>query len=103
MKKISNREEANNYYKLLNSAIDEFSNKTKSRPSEMHKYLSNNKKVFLKRLELDDVDGVEGVLNDILLHKKHMEDDKVITFEKYSKLNENLFEISSLTSKILKL
>ena len=95
MKTISNREEANNYYKIVNSAVDDFQKKTKARNSELHNYFKRNGKSFLKRLEVSDVIGIENVLNDVLLHKKHLEDDKVITFESFSKLNENTINIGS--------
>ena len=52
MKKISNREEANKYYKLVNNAINDFMGETKARPSEVHKYLTKNGVKFLKKLEL---------------------------------------------------
>ena len=95
MKKISNREEANNYFKVINNAVNKFSEETKSRPSEMHRYLYRNGKSFLKRLGLDEVEGIQGVLSDVLLHKKHLEEDKIITFESFSKVNEGLLNISS--------
>ena len=95
MKKISNREEANNYYKLVNNAINDFMGETKARPSEVHKYLTKNGVKFLKRLELSDVEGIESVLNDVLLHRRHMEDDKIITFESFSKLNESSVNVGS--------
>ena len=95
MKKISNREEANNYYKLVNNAINDFMGETKARPSEVHKYLTKNGVKFLKRLELSDVEGIDSVLNDVLLHRRHMEDDKIITFESFSKLNESSVNVGS--------
>lgn len=95
MKKISNREEANKYYKLVNNAINDFMGETKARPSEVHKYLTKNGVKFLKRLELSDVEGIDSVLNDVLLHRRHMEDDKVITFESFSKLNESSINVGS--------
>jgi hypothetical protein len=95
MKKISNREEANKYYQQINKAVDDFLQSTKSRPSETHKYLRYNGKSFLKRLEIEDVVGIENVLNDVLLHKKHLEDDKVMTFEKFFSVNENFINVGS--------
>ena len=95
MKKISNREEANKYYKLVNNAINDFMGETKARPSEVHKYLTKNGVKFLKELELSDVEGIDSVLNDVLLHRRHMEDDKVITFESFSKLNESSINVGS--------
>ena len=95
MKKISNREEANKYYKLVNNAINDFMGETKARPSEVHKYLTKNGVKFLKRLELSDVEGIDSVLNDVLLHRRHMEDDKIITFESFSKLNESSINVGS--------
>ena len=95
MKKISNREDANKYYKLVNNAINDFMGETKARPSEVHKYLTKNGVKFLKRLEISDVEGIDSVLNDVLLHRRHMEDDKVITFESFSKLNESSINVGS--------
>jgi hypothetical protein len=95
MKKISNREDANKYYKLVNNAINDFMGETKARPSEVHKYLTKNGAKFLKRLEISDVEGIDSVLNDVLLHRRHMEDDKVITFESFSKLNESSINVGS--------
>ena len=95
MKKISNREEANKYYKLVNNAINDFMGETKARPSEVHKYLTKNGAKFLKKIELSDVEGIDSVLNDVLLHRRHMEDDKVITFESFSKLNESSINVGS--------
>jgi len=95
MKKISNREEANKYYKLVNNAINDFMGETKARPSEVHKYLTKNGVKFLKKLELSDVEGIDSVLNDVLLHRRHMEDDKIITFESFSKLNESSINVGS--------
>lgn len=97
MKKISNREEANKYYKLVNNAVNDFMGETKARPSEVHKYLSKNGVKFLKKLELSDVEGIDSVLNDVLLHRRHMEDDKIITFESFSKLNESSINVGSPT------
>ena len=95
MKKISNREDANKYYKLVNNAINDFMDKTKARPSEVHKYLSKNGAKFLKNLEVSDIQGIDSVLNDVLLHRRHMEDDKVITFESFSKLNESSINVGN--------
>jgi hypothetical protein len=97
MKKISNREEANNYYKVINTAVDDFISKTKARPSEVHKYLNKNGKSFLKRLEVDEIEGMQNILNDVLTHRKGMEDDNIFTFENFSKLNENLFNVGNPT------
>ena len=95
MRKISNRDEANTYYKTVSKAVNDFASETKSKPSEMYKYLSNNKKTFLKRLELDDVVGIENVLNDVLSHKKHLEDDQIINFESFSQMFENTIVLKS--------
>jgi hypothetical protein len=97
MRKISNREEANNYYKTINKGVDDFVSKTKAKPSEIHTYLSRNNKRFLKQLDLSDVEGVDNVLKDVLNHRKHMEDDKVITFESYSKMFEQSVNVGSPT------
>lgn len=103
MKKISNREEANDYYKIINKGVDEFVSKTKAMPSEVHKYLNKNKKRFLKQLELNDIDGIENVLGDVISHRKHLQDDKVVTFENFSKLNESFVELSKPSVEIEKI
>lgn len=95
MKKISNRDSANQYYQLINKEVDDFSHKTKARSSEIHRYLSKNGKKFLKRLDLSDVVGIENVLQDVISHRKHMEDDQVITFESFAELNESIDFVGS--------
>jgi hypothetical protein len=94
MREISNREGANNFYKVINSGVDDFITKTKARPSEIHKYLSKNGKRFLKNLELDDVEGIENILQDVISHRKFLEDDKIITFESFSKISTGFVTLS---------
>jgi hypothetical protein len=97
MKKISNRKEANTYYKIVNDAIDKFSNETKSTPSEIHRYLSRNGKSFLKRLEINDIEGIDSVLNDVLVHRKNIAEDNIMSFENFNTLNENILTLSPPT------
>lgn len=97
MRKISNREEANTYYKIVNDAINKFSNETESTPSEIHRYLSRNGKSFLKRLEINDVEGIDSVLNDVLLHRKNLEEDNIMSFENFNTLYEKILTLKNPT------
>jgi 5-methylcytosine-specific restriction endonuclease McrA len=64
---INNREDANNYYKLINGLVDDYIDNHKIRPSKLSSYLKPggqrfNK--FLERNKLKDVKGAEIILKD---------------------------------------
>jgi len=94
MKKIISREDANLYYQQVNDAVDDFVKKTSARPTEVSRYLSKNSKRFLMQNKLDDVDGIETILTDVINHRKHMEKDKIVTFESFTKMNESFISLS---------
>lgn len=94
MRKITNSEEANQYYSLVNELIDNYIDKWKIKPSQLGRYfkLGGPKfKSFLEKNKLDDVEGIDKVLRDVIEDRKAMELDGVITFESFnnseSKLN----------------
>ena len=87
--RITNREEANKYYKLVNNLIDDYIVKWKVRPKEICKYFENNMQRFLDKTGLSDVDGIKKVVKDVLYHRYHMELDKVISFENFKFISEN--------------
>ncbi len=94
MKKITSREEANLYYQKVNDAVDDFVKKTSARPTEVSRYLSKNSKRFLIQNDLHEIDGIETILSDVINHRKHMEKDKIVTFESFTKMNESFISLS---------
>ena len=101
MKKISNREEGNQYYNLVNKYVDEYVIDHKIRPSNLKKYFSNNLKLetFLKKYQLDDVDGIKRVVHDVVEDRYAAEKDGIIKFEKFI-LNEDLGNINIKESDV---
>jgi hypothetical protein len=97
MKKITNREELNQYYKQVNELVDEYITGHNIRPSEVYHYFQRNLQSFLERTGLSDVDGIKKVVNDVLEHRRHMELDKVMKFESFNKLNESVLSIGNAT------
>lgn len=92
MKRISNREEANFYYKKINDVVKKYTS-SKVRPSEVKMFIQNNLDRILTREGLSDVFGIKRVVDDVLDHHDSMESDGVLTFENFTFLNgdSNLF------------
>jgi hypothetical protein len=102
---INNREDANNYYKLINGLVDDYIDNHKIRPSKLSSYLKPggqrfNK--FLERNKLKDVKGAEIILKDVIEDRNHMESDGVITFESFKYFESNDFKISNLKECLYK-
>lgn len=95
MIEIKSREDANKYYKLVNKLVDEFVDKTKARPIEAYNYIKRNKNKFLERNELSEINGIEKILMDIIQHRKSLQMDKIITFENYNSIFENIGDLKS--------
>ena len=57
MNMITNSEEANKYYQLVNQYIDEYTETHKIKPSKLSNYLKNNQKLvrFMERKGLKDI------------------------------------------------
>lgn len=85
MKKISNKEEADNYYQIINDHIDDYIKKWKVNPVNLKKYFSKKNKVknFLNRVGLFDVERIESILNDVIEDREAMIKDKIIKFENF--------------------
>lgn len=101
---IKNREEANKYYQLLNSLVDDYVDKWKIRPSNLKKYLkpgSDRVKKFLLRNNLDTIVGINRILNDVIDDRVSMEKDGILTFESFRDKEEELL-IDSLYKGIEK-
>lgn len=108
-KKISNSEELNNYYKMVNTKLKKYSDMNISQ-DRIASYLKPGTINFTKFIseddDLKDVDGIEVVLRDIIqdtyaafkdgLFKK-IQNSSVKKFENY--LTESIFEDRELTEK----
>lgn len=96
MRKINNTEENNQYYKLVNEYINDYINEWKIKPSKLKSYFNNSKKMesFLKRYNLDDIEGIKRVVNDIIDDHHFIEKDGIISFEKFNYLSEGLGRIT---------
>jgi hypothetical protein len=102
---ITNREEANQYYKLVNKLVDDYIDGHKIRPSKLSAYLKPggqrfNK--FLERNKLKDITGADRILRDIIEDREHMEKDGVITFESFNLLESTDWKVSNLRECIYK-
>jgi len=95
MKEIKTRDEANKYYKLLNELVDDFIDKSKARPIEVYNYIKRNSEKFLQKNNLTEIIGINKILEDIIHHRRSLQLDKIITFEKYIGIFENIQEIKS--------
>ena len=108
-KKISNSEELNKYYKMINTKLKKFSDMNIP-VNKIAKYLKPGSENFKKFIsdddELKDVDGIEVVLKDIIQDTLHAFKDglfkKVKTgmVKKFENLiTENILDVSKITKK----
>lgn len=102
---ITNSEEANQYYKLVNQLVDEYVEGHKIRPSKLSAYLKPggqrfNK--FLERNKLKDIVGADRILRDVIEDREHMEKDGVITFESFKIYESSEWKIPNLRECIYK-
>jgi len=102
---IKTREDANNYYQLINGLIDDYIDNHKIRPTKLSAYLKPggqrfNK--FLERNKLKDIKGAEIILKDIIEDREHMEKDGVITFESFKLLESTEFKASEIKECLYK-
>lgn len=84
--KISNSEDANRYYNIVNSLIDDYIEKWKIKPSSLSKYLkpgSAKFESFIKNNNLQDVDGIKRIVQDVIDDRRHMELDGIMKFEDF--------------------
>jgi hypothetical protein len=94
MRRITNREEANSYYKKINEIIDEYINNWKIKPTEVYHYFNRNMNSFIDEIGMSDVIGIQKVVEDIISHKKNIELDSVMTYEN--------FNLSSISTELEK-
>lgn len=102
---ISSREEANKYYQLVNGLIDDYIENHKIRPSRLSTYLKPNTKRFEKFLlknGLQEVNGIERVVMDVIEDRNYMESDGIITFESFKYFESTDFKIANLKECLYK-
>jgi len=102
---ISNREDANKYYQLINGLVDEYVESHKIRPSKLRTYLKPNGErfqKFLKKNGLDAVKGANQVLNDVIDDRVSEEIDGVVTFETFKYFESEEFKIKSMQECLYK-
>jgi hypothetical protein len=102
---ISSREDANKYYQVVNSLVDEYIDKWKIKPTNLKKYLkvgSDKFEKFIERNGLKDVNGIQQVISDIIEDRVHMETDGVLTFESFKVFESDEFKITSLIQCLYK-
>lgn len=99
--KISNSQEANQYYKIVNDLVDQYIKKWKIKPTSLNKYLkpgSEKFESFILNSGLSSIDGIKRIVQDVIEDRQHMELDGVLTFESFiSEINESTFEIGKST------
>lgn len=101
---IRNTEDANKYYQLVNTFIDNYVESHKIHPSKLNRYLKNNSKLekFLKRNGLSDIKNINVVINDVLEDREGMEKDGVLTFESFKFFESDVFKVLNLSQCLWK-
>jgi len=88
-RKIKTKQEANLYYGQVNKAVDTYIGDWGIRPSKLSRYMTaSRKESFLRGCGLDDVEGIDRVLDDVLEDREAMESDRVMSFESF-RMNES--------------
>lgn len=95
--KITNSEEANKYYKLVNELIDQYIQKWKIKPTSLKSYLkpgTSKFESFVVKNGLSDVEGIKRIILDVIDDRSHMELDGILTFESFKdQINESVIEV----------
>lgn len=84
--KITNTEQANQYYKIVNDLVDKYIKKWKIKPSSLDRYLkpgSNKFESFIVNSGLSSIEGINRIVLDVIEDRKNMELDGVLTFESF--------------------
>lgn len=85
MRKISNSEEVNQFYKSINQYIDEYINNWKISATKLKRYFESTKNMnnFLKKYKIDDIEGIKRIVKDVIDDRFHMEKDGIMKFENF--------------------
>jgi hypothetical protein len=96
---INNREDANSYYDEMKKLVNDYIGKESIRPSELRRYMktgNDNFNLFLKMNNLQEVNGIDVVLKDTIDDLVGMEEDGVMTFEKFKLYESDEYKISEI-------
>lgn len=101
---IKNSEDANKYYKLVNTYIDEYTEKHKIKAVNLGKYLKNNVKLinFMERKGLKDIKNINKVITDVIEDRISIEKDTIQKFESFKFFESDQFIISDLKECLYK-
>lgn len=85
MRQITNTQEANTYYKIINDSLWEYIEQWNIKPTELKKYFSDRKKIdkFLEKNNIKDVEKIHRVFDDVIDHITEIEMDGVKKFESF--------------------
>jgi hypothetical protein len=102
---ISSREDANKYYQIVNTLVDDYIDKWKIKPSNLKKYFkkgSEKMQKFVERNGLKDINGIDRILDDVIEDRVHMEKDGVLTFESFKMFESEEYKVSSILQSLYK-
>jgi len=89
MRKITNAEEVNQFYDIVNEYVDEYIIKYKVKPSNLKRYFNSDRvDIFLKKYNIDDVENIKTVVRDVIEDRYNAEKDNIIKFESF--INEDM-------------
>ena len=93
MRKITNTEEVNIYFNIINKSISDYIKNYFIKPHELKRYFTDKKrKSFLEKNNIADVQGINRVFNDVIDHLVDMENDRIMTFESFNKDIADIYE-----------
>ena len=101
MEKISNTEQLNTYFNIVNKLIDTYIKEHKVKPSELYKFLSkkSNLDKFIKQNEqLSNISNIKTVINNVITHRKNMELYQMPHYENFSYKDDFLIFPSNVDS-----
>jgi hypothetical protein len=102
---INNREDANKYYEIINSLIDQYIEKWKIKPSRLKRYLKPGTERFdnfLTKNKLNGIKGADKVLKDVIEDRVAMEKDSIMTFENYKFFESEDYNLVELETTLYK-
>lgn len=107
---IKTREDANEYYRRVNELVDEYISRIEKtggriRPSELREIMRPNgdhSRKFIRWAKLEEVDGIDIILNDVVMDRYYMEKDGILTFESFNFLESEDFKIASMAQCLKK-
>lgn len=102
---INNREDANRYYDEMKKLVNDYIGRERIRPSELKRYMksgNDNFNLFIKMNNLQEVNGIDVVLRDTIDDLVGMEEDGVMTFEKFKLYESDEYKIIEIEKCLTK-